>query len=319
MESVKYLKEYILAAHPVRKTAGQKESFRRWAMAELKRAGWKAREETYGKLNGSVNLVAGDPDKATVFLCAHYDTASRMLLPNFISPTNVLVHICYHLLCALALVVLALALSFAVSYPLNQPGLMLPLFLIFAVVLLWVNVYGPANKQNANSNSSGVAALLAAAGAMTHDKRVCLVLLDNSEKDLLGASAFKKKHVSAAANCLFINLDCVGDGEHMLFMPSKHSRWDAELLDALEKAFPASGGIHPHVLSKGLNYYPSDHRKFKFHVAVCACRRLTGLGYYIPRLRTRLDTVLEEENIDYLAQGLARFVPLYLDRSEEDE
>lgn len=313
MEEIGHLKKYLLTVHPVRKSAGQKAEFRQWLLRELKRAGWKAREETYGKLNGSVNVVAGDPERAEVFLCAHYDTGSRMLLPNFVSPTNIPAHVCYHLVSALALVAAAFALSFAVSFPLNQPGLMLPLFLVLAVAGLWVAAYGPANENNANGNSSGVLALLAAAREAGFDKRVCLVFLDNSERTLLGASAFKKKHAEQASKRLFINLDCVGDGEDLLLIPSKYSRWDGELLSALEEAFPEGEEMRPIVLAKGLQYYPSDGRKFKFHVDLCACRYLAGLGYYIPHLRTKKDTVLEEGNITYIARGLSGFLKAYLD------
>ena len=313
MEDIGHLKKYLLTVHPVRKSAGQKAEFRQWLLRELKRAGWRAREETYGKLNGSVNVVAGDPERAEVFLCAHYDTGSRMLLPNFVSPTNIPAHVCYHLVSALALVAAAFALSFAVSFPLNQPGLMLPLFLVLAVAGLWVAAYGPANENNANGNSSGVLALLAAAREAGFDKRVCLVFLDNSERTLLGASAFKKKHAEQASKRLFINLDCVGDGENLLLIPSKYSRWDGDLLSALEEAFPEGGEMQPKLLTKGLQYYPSDGRKFKFHVDLCACRYLAGLGYYIPHLRTKKDTVLEEGNITYIARGLSGFLKAYLD------
>ena len=313
MEDIGHLKKYLLTVHPVRKTVGQKAEFRQWLLRELKRAGWRAGEETYGKLNGSVNVVAGDPERAEVFLCAHYDTGSRMLVPNFVSPTNVPAHVCYHLVAALVLVAGAFLLSFAVSFPLGQPKLMLPLFLILAVAALWVAAYGPANQNNANGNSSGVLALLAAAKEMGFDKRVCLVFLDNNERTLLGASAFKKKHAEQASKRLFINLDCVGDGADLLLIPSKYSRWDAGLIEALEAAFPEGEEMRPHVLTRGLQYYPSDGRKFKFHVDLCACRYLAGLGYCIPHLRTKKDTVLEEGNAAYIARSLARFLPRYLD------
>lgn len=174
---------------------------------------------------------------------------------------------------------------------------------------------GPANRSNANGNTSGVLALLAIAKALPHNKRVCLVFLDNNERNLLGASAFRKKHPGAASNSLFFNFDCVGDGEHLLLMPSKLSRWDESLLSALNKAFSDEGTVHAKVLTQGLVYYPSDHRKFKFHVAVCACRRLAGLGYYIPRLRTKRDTVLSLDNITAITEGIGRFVPLYLEET----
>lgn len=318
MEDIGNLKNYLLTVHPVRKSAAQKKEFREWLARELKRAGWKAHEETYGKWNGSVNVVAGDPERASVFLCAHYDTGSRMLLPNFVSPTNIPAHVCYHLAAALGLVAAAFLISLVVCFPINQPGLMLPLFLALTVAMLWFAAYGPANGSNANGNSSGVLALLAAARSVPFDKRVCLVFLDNNERNLLGASAFKKKHFSKASECLFFNLDCVGDGEYLLLIPSKYSRWDAELLAYLEKAFPEGGTPQPRILTKGLQYYPSDNKKFKFHVTLCACRYLAGLGYYIPHLRTKKDTVLREENIAYIAGSVARFLPLYLDGGDEE-
>lgn len=312
MEYTERRKEVLLSLFPVRKSGAQKEDFRKWLMAELKHCGWKAHEETYGKLNGSVNVVAGEPGKAVVYLVAHYDTASRMLVPNFISPTNPLAHIAYHLAAAVLMLAAALVLSFAVSFPLHQPGLMLPLFIILALAVLFTSVYGPANRHNANGNTSGVLALLAMARRLDRDDRVCLVFLDNNERNLLGASAFRKRHWNEVENCLFLNFDCVGDGDTILMMPSRRSRWDGELLAALEEAFPPEGGLRTKLISQGLVYYPSDHKKFKFHVAFAACRRLCGVGYYISRLRTRRDTVLSVENIDALAAGMERFLPRYL-------
>jgi len=189
---------------------------------------------------------------------------------------------------------------------------MLPLFMALAVAALGFAAFGPANKANANSGDSGVAALLALAREAAYDKRVCLVLFDNNERNLLGASAFKKRHIDAASSRLFINLDCIGDGENLLLLPSKHSRWDGPLLDALREAFPEREEVRPVLRTKGLHYYPSDNRRFKFHVAVCACRYLAGLGYYIPHLGTGKDTALRLENVAYAARSLARFLPLYL-------
>lgn len=312
MEALEYYKNYLSTAHPVRKTAGQKSEVRQWLMRELKRSGWRAREETYGKLNGSVNIVAGDPETAEVFLCTHYDTGSRMLIPNFVSPTNVALHVLYHFAAAAVLFAAVFAVSLAVCFPLNKPEWMLPLFMVLAVAALGFAAFGPANRANANGGDSGVLALLAAAGEIGFDKRVCLVLFDNNERNLLGASAFKKKHIDAASGRLFIHLDCLGDGENLLLLPSRHSRWDGALLDALGSAFRPGEETRPVLCSKGLYYYPSDNRRFKFHAAVCACRHLAGLGYYIPHLRTKKDTTLRLENVAYTARSLARFLPLYL-------
>ena len=313
MEYIEKIRDVLLRLYPVRRNFAQKSDFREWLLRELRRSGWRASEERYGRTNGSINVVAGDPDRASVFLTAHYDTASRMVVPDFVSPTNVAAHVLYHALVALVLIVLALAVSFAVSFPLNQPGLMLPLFLILLVGLLFFAAFGPANLSNANGNASGVLALLAIAKIVRRDDRVCIVFFDNNARNLLGAGAFKKAHPDAAQSCLFLNFDCVGDGDHLLLMPSRPCRWDEKLLSALEEGFQNTEAIQAHLLTKGLNYYPSDHRKFKFHVATTACRYVGGLGYYIPHLRTKKDTILKTENIDCIAESIARFLPLYLE------
>ena len=80
----------------------------------------------------------------------------------------------------------------------------------------------------------------------------------------------------------------------------------------MTEAFQEAENVRPVLRTKGLHYYPSDNRRFKFHVAVCACRYLAGLGYYIPHLGTGKDTTLRLENIVCTAQSLARFLPLYL-------
>ena len=314
MKDIQDIKKYLLTVHPVRRTSGQKAECRQWILRELKRAGWRPREETYGKLNGSVNIVAGDPDRANVFLCTHYDTASRMLLPDFVSPTNVAAHVAYHFTAALLLAAAAFALALAVSFPLNKPELMLPLFLILAVAGLWLAAYGPANQANANGGHPGGGGPLAPARAEGYGERGCLVFLDHHLRKPLGASAFQKRDIYNGSGALFSDMACAGGGEHLLLLPSKHSRWDSRLLEALEEAFPKGGTMEPHLRTKGLHYYPSDNRKFKFHVVVCACRHLAGLGYYIPHLRTRRDTALDEDNIAYVAEGLARFLPLYLEQ-----
>jgi len=318
MDFLDHLKEYILTVHPVRRSGREKAEFRQWAVSELKRSGWKVKEETYGRTNGSVNVIAGDPNNATVFFCAHYDTASRMLFPNFVAPVNVAAHVGYHTTAALLLVAAALLLAFVVSFPVGQPALMLPLFIIVLLIFMAASVYGPANKENANCNSSGVLAVLALARVLKHDKRICLLLLDNNDKNCLGAKAFAKKHPNAEHNCLFFNLDCVGDGENMLFMPSKRSRWDGELLKDLESSFGTTETVKGKTISEGFVYYPSDHKPFRFHVAVCACRYKPVWGYYIPNLWTKKDKVLALANVRYLVEGSEKFLELYLDREERE-
>ena len=307
MKDIQDIKKYLLTVHPVRRTSGQKAECRQWILRELKRAGWRPWEETYGKFNGSVNIVAGDPDRANVFLCTHYDTASRMLLPDFVSPTNVAAHVLYHALVALILIVLALAASFTVSFPLNQPGLMLPLFLILLVGLLFFAAFGPANLSNANGNTSGVLALLAIAKIVRRDDRVCIVFFDNNARNLLGAGAFKKAHPNAAQSCLFLNFDCVGDGDSIQFFPRRRLKKDGDAMARMEAAFLPSRGKDVQMV-RGFGFYPSDNANFKKGAGVCALKRKPVVGYYMDRIHTSKDTSLDEANIALLRDGALRYI-----------
>lgn len=331
-EHIRALKKCLLTLYPVRRTERQKRDFRIWAIKQLQQSGWEAYEEIYGssddlttgrplkrigKFNNTVNIVSGDPDQAVIFLCAHYDTPSNMIIPNFVSPTNTIAYVGYHVLAVILLVIFSLIGAFAISSFLGAPDLWFPLSLGLLIALLWAVNAAPPNQNNANCNSSGVATVLAIAERLDWDKRVCILLLDNNDKDLLGASSFQKKYRDAAKNCLFMNFDCVGDGANILLIPSKRSCWDGALLADLSRAFPESDGMKAQVLESGLRYFRSDHRLFPFHVAVCACRRLKGLGYYIPNLWTDRDTVMQEENIQYLTEGTAAFIGFYLEGGEE--
>jgi len=318
METIQKTKEILLTLFPVRRSAGQKEEFRRWLIKEMKRAGHKAYEESYGKFNGSVNVIAGDPERATVFLTAHYDTATKMLLPNFVAPVNPFLHVAYHFFAGFLLILLALVLSFAITFPVDQPQLTFPLFVIFSVGVLLMTAYGKANKNNANNNTSGVLALLALAKRLDKNERICFVFFDNNERSLLGAKSFKRRHAAAADRALFFDFNCVGNGEELLFMPSKYSRWDDALLAALDDAFVGreTDSVQPRVVSQGLVFYSTDCRKFKFHVAVAACVREPIVGCHIPYLNSKKDAVLRCENIQVIAEGMERFLPLYFEEEK---
>ena len=76
----------ILTEYEVRKTSGQRRTFRQWLTPILQENGWTVREEK-GSF-GVRNLVIGDPDRAKVIYTAHYDTCVRLPFPNFITPKS---------------------------------------------------------------------------------------------------------------------------------------------------------------------------------------------------------------------------------------
>ena len=72
----------------------------------------------------------------------------------------------------------------------------------------------------------------------------------------------------------------------------------------------------PRVVSQGLVYYPSDCRKFKFHLAVAAGKK-SAVGSYIPHLNSHKDTALSCEIVSQIVDGFARLLPLYFSEEEK--
>ena len=82
----------VLARWQVRKTKKQKRAFEAFLLRTLREAGYAdARAEECGALLKSRNLIVGNPDTAKVIFTAHYDTCAVLPVPNYITPTNLLV------------------------------------------------------------------------------------------------------------------------------------------------------------------------------------------------------------------------------------
>ena len=179
---------------PLRRKEKEKMEFRTWLVHTFKELGYTPKLESGESAlaaGGSVtNVVVGDIDKAKIILAAHYDTGVRELLPPLICPTRPLTFLLYQALYPLLMVAGSFLLSLAVTFPLNLPGMMLPLFLLLLVVALFYPKYGPDEKNNRNANTSGVATLLEVAKTLTPRYRgeVCFLFLDG------GAVAFLVGH-----------------------------------------------------------------------------------------------------------------------------
>ena len=137
-------------------------------------------------------------------------------------------------------------------------------------------------------------------------EEVCFVFFDNEEKGLFGSAAFTKAHKKAKKETLNINFDCVSDGDFIQFFPGwAMKEKDPAMLDRIEAAFQGRGEKVVEVV-RGFGFYPSDNKAFRKGVGVCALKRKKSLGYYMDRIHTNKDTVLEEENIEILRDGALR-------------
>lgn len=296
----------ILSEFPVRKTRRQKQTFRDAVRSYGERQGYTVTVENGGF--GARNLILGDPENAKYLVTAHYDTCARMPVPNLITPCNFWAFLGYQLL----VVLLILATAFGAGFLLGlltgrEYAAVLGYLLVW--VLLALLIFGPANRSNANDNTSGVVTLLEIARTMPENQRhkVCFVLFDLEEAGLIGSSSYRKAHGKATDGQIVLNLDCVGDGDHIRFFPTKLLKRDRKKLTSLYKACGYFGKKEILVHEKGFSVYPSDQAHFPYGVGICALKQ-GKFGLYMGKIHTPKDTVLEETNVNILRAALTTLI-----------
>ena len=297
------ISQTILREYQVRKTKKQKDRF----IAFLKEAFPQLQEQVSG-FPKSRNLILGDPATAKVMLSAHYDTCARLPYSNFISPKKPLLSIGYSILVLLPAIALITGFSMVLAMFVKEFWVAYLLTLAIYATLIWLMLAGPANKHNANDNTSGVITLLEIYERLSEEERqkVAFLFFDNEEKGVLGSSQFRHKNKKLIADKLLINFDCVSDGDYFLLGISKKA--NAKYRVGVKRAFTSSQDKH--VLLEKLNkvYYPSDQAGFPISIAVAALKYKKRLGYYMDRIHTKKDTIFEERNIDFLVDRTAQFI-----------
>ena len=297
----------VLTAFPVRKSKQQKQEFRDAAQSYLSQFGYSASVEK-GSF-GCRNVVIGDPEMAQYLITAHYDTCARLPIPNLITPCNFWAFLGYQLVVMLLMLLVpaipgALAGLLVGSFDVGYYVWFLCVWAVIALVMI-----GPANKHNANDNTSGVVTLLEIARSLPESQRgkVCFVLFDLEEAGLIGSAAYRKAHKKASDSQLVLNLDCVGDGDYIRFFPTKKLKKDRKKLTSLYKACGYLGKKDVLVHEKGFSVCPSDQANFPYGVGICALRK-KGKTLYLSRIHTPKDTILEETNVNILRAALITFI-----------
>ena len=314
----------VLTQYPVRKSKKQKASFREAVCGYAQRLGYPVQVES-GSF-GSRNVVIGDAEKAKYLVTAHYDTCASLLFPNYLTPCSLSGFLLCQLMQFLFIAVVSVLLAFfecmliaGVAALFGSDlgdgwilfvGLVVPGLIWINVVftVLWM-IFGLANKSNANDNTSGVVTLLEIAATIPLNQRykVCFVLFDLEEKGLWGSRSYRKKHREATDNQMILNLDCVGDGDYIRMIPTARLKKDRKKLTSLYKACGYMGNKSILVHEKGYARYPSDQRHFPYGVGICALRK-NKFCYYLGRIHTKQDTILDEINVNILRAALTTFI-----------
>ena len=303
------LSREILRDWQVRKTKAQKLRFIDFLQSRL-----PALTVEEGGLPRCRNLVLGDPESADMVFTAHYDTCARLPFPNFITPKNLLIYLAYQLLLLLPFFALAGLFCWGlIRLGVFPPGaVMLGWFAAFGLIL-YVFIFGPANPHTVNDNTSGVVTLCELYAALDEDERArcAFVFFDHEESGLFGSAVFRSRHKKAMKETLVVNFDCVSDGDHILIVQNRLAKKRAG--EALAQAFVSSADKQVCLAGPLGAFYPSDQVNFPFAVGVAAMNR-SPIGLYMSRIHTARDTVCDERNFSFLAEGARRLLRLYKEK-----
>ena len=297
----------VLHQFPVRKTPKQKQAFRDAVLAYAQNIGYGCTVEK-GAFDCR-NVVIGNPDSAYYLVTAHYDTCAVMPFPNFITPCNVAVY----MLCQLALYLTVAAAAGVtggiLGFVSGSPLLGKILAVLFALTILGLLVLGPANKNNANDNTSGVVTLLEVARSIPQNQRskVCFVLFDLEEAGLIGSSSYRKAHRKVTDRQIVLNLDCVGEGDEILLFPTKYLKKNMTKLKQIYFSCGYFGNKSLLVWDRGPSFYPSDQMCFPYGVGIAALKR-SKYGLYLSKIHTSADANLDITNVNILRAALVSMI-----------
>ncbi len=297
----------VLEAFPVRKSKKQKQAFRQEVLDYFQSLGYESMVEK-GSCDAH-NVIAGDPERAKYLITAHYDTCARLPFPNFITPCNIWMYLAYQLLIVVGFFAIAFGIGFLSGMLIPSPEIAS----LTAMAVYWglfiLLFFGPANKHNANDNTSGVVTVLDIAAKLPPEQRnqVCFVLFDLEEAGLFGSASYRKQHKAATENQIIINLDCVGDGDEILMFPTKKLKKDGQKMELL-RSLNGTFGAKKLVLHEKFGFYPSDQAKFPYGVGVAALRRGKHVGLYCSKIHTSKDTTLDVTNVERLSLRLTEML-----------
>lgn len=298
----------VLNQFPIRKNKKQKQAFRDAVVPYAESLGYSVKIEK-GSFNAH-NVIIGNPETAKYLVTAHYDTPAGMIFPNLITPCNALTFIAYQFAIVGLFLLVALGIGFVSGVLLDSAELAGSVGMIVYWLVLMLMLFGPANKSNANDNTSGVVTVLEIARSLPEDLRnqVCFVLFDLEEAGLIGSADYAKKHKKVIKNQVVLNCDCVGDGDELMMFPTGKVKKNEPLMGDLRSICVTEGEKSLELREKGFAYYPSDQKNFPFGVGIAAFNRSKWAGLYCDKIHTKKDVILDENNVSFLRDRLIALI-----------
>ena len=302
----------LLEHYQVRKSRSEKDAFIAYVQNKCEELDYPCNVEISGTFK-SRNIVVGNLNTAKTIFTAHYDTQPVIPFPNFITPLNIPVFLIYNLLVAGIGTFIFLRMIMPIFIFITG-SIFISKLLSLVVLCLFIGqmMFGIANKHTANDNTSGCAGLLAIMEDLQPDFResAAFVFFDHEEVGLLGSAAFSKAHKTILQHKLLINMDCISDGENLLFMSKKDSfstSLEQSLKNSLEKYTKQSGMTFLYA-TPGKFVYPSDQANFKNACALTTLNKNKYVGYYCTRIHTPKDVIFEERNIECITAAAVEYI-----------
>lgn len=293
----------VIDNHMIRKTFNQKKLFRKKLKDELIKDGYHVHIKSYGDAFKTNNVIVGDVAEADYIITAHYDTCAQIPVPNMCTPTSFFWLLMYQifLIVIMLLVTGVIPIALFLLIPISK-SIALVIWICLLFFVSFYMVFGKANKNNYNDNTSGVVTLIEVLKRLKDQdqKKVCAIFFDNEEKGLIGSRLFLKQNKQLLKDKTIINFDCVSDGDHLFFLTKNIKDTDKvyEYYQNDEKSVT--------VQSKGFKY-PSDQKGYPQSIAVVALNKSSKIGYYVSRIHTKRDIIFDERNIEVLVNGTIKF------------
>lgn len=303
----------LIDQYQIRKTYKQKQSFIEFMKRHAHKHAYRLEEQHYKKGRGK-NLIVGNPETAQIIVTAHYDTPPNALIPIATIVGNMPMYLVSQFLVFLPMFVILWLLQRLIAAIFGDIGILTAPTIFFGVhifvfilLIVWSfqMMMGIANKNNVNDNTSGVSVLLSLLEDLPSNQRskVCFVFFDEEEKGLEGSKSFKKLYFEEIRFKPLINFDCVGDGNHLMFITKKDFR-QSVFNQLLSEATNGKA-----LMREARHYiYPSDQVIFKNSVGVAALHKAPVIGYYLSRLHSRFDNKFSSDNIEKLNQIMIEFI-----------
>lgn len=296
-----YLNE-IDSEYPIRRNEKEKQAFYEYVKAEIGEG--RVSKQT---LDDNKNIVIDDLSTADVIFTAHYDTPAASIVPNMMMPRNKILGTLINMLFPVLMALASLGIAYLIGFLANlDQGAVIAIYLVLYFGLYFLLTRTFSNKHNKNDNTSGVATVLSLAQQIKNDK-VAFVLFDNEEKGLLGSKALNKKYKKEFMDKLVINLDCVGNGDQIVFIPKEKAEAREEY-SLIKESVDENAGFTIRYIPFKKALGNSDHKSFPCSIGVMAGKEGKIAKTFTGRIHTSRDTVASEKNIYFLTDVMVKMI-----------